>query len=223
MSRIEFAVAGTGSSGNGYVLNYGNYSIVIEAGLPFKKVLPFVRGMIQLVIVSHEHGDHAKYLPDYKLRGYRILTKYGYAFGSLIVKPFKVQHDVETYGYLMRVQDHYLAYITDAFEANFKFTKLDTLIIEASYDEELLEESGLSGNIPPFLYQRIKQSHLSFQKSVEAVARIEKDCALKNVIFIHLSAQRSDENKLLNMARQVTGARIYVARSGETYKLTCDC
>jgi len=52
------------------------------------------------------------------------------------------------------------------------------------------------------------------------VARIEKDCALKNVIFIHLSAHRSDENKLLNMARQVTGARIYIARNGETYKLT---
>ena len=62
---MKLRVLGSGSSGNCYVLENETEALIIEAGIPFmevKKILNFNVRKIAGVVVSHSHGDHAKYI-----------------------------------------------------------------------------------------------------------------------------------------------------------------
>ncbi len=60
---MELRVIGTGSSGNAYLLQQGNDSLLLEAGLRWQEILSSLphglRG-IQACLVTHEHKDHCK-------------------------------------------------------------------------------------------------------------------------------------------------------------------
>ena len=49
---MTFEIIGSGSSGNALVLNE---SILLDAGLPYKKIGPFVKPL-KMVFISHCHG-----------------------------------------------------------------------------------------------------------------------------------------------------------------------
>lgn len=51
---MDIEVVGTGSSGNCVILNK---SIMIDCGLPMKKIRPYVKD-IKLVLLTHIHSDH---------------------------------------------------------------------------------------------------------------------------------------------------------------------
>lgn len=58
---------GSGSSGNGYLIDDGHSQLMIEAGVQFKKVQQVMRFNFSKVIgclISHEHRDHCKYVPQ---------------------------------------------------------------------------------------------------------------------------------------------------------------
>ena len=54
MSRIPYTVIGTGSTGNAVLINH---NILIDCGVPFKKIAPYLR-QIQIIMLTHIHGDH---------------------------------------------------------------------------------------------------------------------------------------------------------------------
>ena len=62
---------GSSSRGNGYILQGEKQTLLIEAGLPLCNVRQFVDdfGKIQGCIISHRHGDHAKYMGDFMKAG----------------------------------------------------------------------------------------------------------------------------------------------------------
>ena len=58
---------GSGSSGNGYLIDDGHSQLMIEAGVQFKKVQQAMRFNFSKVVgclISHEHRDHCKYVPQ---------------------------------------------------------------------------------------------------------------------------------------------------------------
>lgn len=58
---------GSGSSGNGYLIDDGHSQLMIEAGVQFKKVQQVMRFNFSKVVgclISHEHRDHCKYVPQ---------------------------------------------------------------------------------------------------------------------------------------------------------------
>lgn len=60
---IKIKAFGSGSSGNSYLLDDGYSQLMIECGLPFKKVLQEMRFNFNNVagcLISHEHRDHCK-------------------------------------------------------------------------------------------------------------------------------------------------------------------
>ena len=72
---MKLKVLGSSSSGNCYILESDTEALIIEAGLPFievKKALNFNVRKIVGVVVSHSHGDHAKYVAEYKKSGINI-------------------------------------------------------------------------------------------------------------------------------------------------------
>lgn len=119
---IDIKVIGSGSSGNCYLANINGTKILIEAGLPFKKIqkaLNYKVSEVEACLVTHEHLDHAKAVKDLMKAGVDVymsagtglsLKEYGhrvrilankvgskeyrkFLLGNLLVKPFEAVHD----------------------------------------------------------------------------------------------------------------------------------
>ena len=68
---------GSGSSGNCYVLQGSEESLVIECGVDFQQVMEAVNWHLSEIVgcvVSHRHGDHAKFLDKFLERGINVLS-----------------------------------------------------------------------------------------------------------------------------------------------------
>jgi len=65
---MRLTVINTGSKGNSYIIYNDKEALMIEAGVPYNEVLhtvgPEVGRRIVGCIISHEHGDHAKFTKD---------------------------------------------------------------------------------------------------------------------------------------------------------------
>lgn len=113
----------TGSSGNCVILNG---VIALDMGVSYKKVAPHVRGL-QLVFVSHEHGDHFKPSTIRALAAERPMLRFcggdwmackfakegvparnidvleagkRYNYGAFQIEPVTLYHDVPNFGLL---------------------------------------------------------------------------------------------------------------------------
>lgn len=64
---IDVKTIGSGSSGNCYLVDINDTKILLECGLPFKKIqkaLNYRVSAIDFCLVTHEHMDHAKAVKD---------------------------------------------------------------------------------------------------------------------------------------------------------------
>lgn len=64
---IDVRTIGSGSSGNCYLVDINDTKILLECGLPFKKIqkaLNYRVSAIDFCLVTHEHMDHAKAVKD---------------------------------------------------------------------------------------------------------------------------------------------------------------
>ncbi len=64
---MEIKVLASGSSGNCYWVSDGKTPLLIECGIPFKKIqegLDFKLSEVKACLVSHSHQDHAKAVKD---------------------------------------------------------------------------------------------------------------------------------------------------------------
>lgn len=62
---INITVFGSGSSGNGYLLDDGYSQLIIEAGVQFNRVQNKMQhdfSRLDGVLISHEHRDHCKFI-----------------------------------------------------------------------------------------------------------------------------------------------------------------
>ena len=76
---MKLKVLGSGSSGNCYILESDTEALIIEAGVRFKDVkvaLDFNVSKIMGVVISHSHGDHAKYVSEYEKAGISVFKPY---------------------------------------------------------------------------------------------------------------------------------------------------
>lgn len=123
---MELKILGSSSKGNCYIFDNGDEALVLECGIPFKRVQEAVNyntGRIVGAVISHEHGDHAKavqkfldaFIPVFTSRGTaKALDIYGnnlvtdvadhvmYSLGKFRILPFPVEHDAaQPFGYLL--------------------------------------------------------------------------------------------------------------------------
>lgn len=77
---MVLSIIGSGSKGNGYVLQNENEALVIEAGVSFSKLSETVSHNLMKIsgcIITHEHGDHAKHADKYIKSGIEIFMSKG--------------------------------------------------------------------------------------------------------------------------------------------------
>ena len=74
---INFKCLGTGSKGNCYLLKSEKETLILDCGIPIKKIkqsLDYNISNVAGVCVSHFHGDHMLALKDLENIGLRVLT-----------------------------------------------------------------------------------------------------------------------------------------------------
>lgn len=243
---MELKILGSSSKGNCYILDNGKEALVIECGISFnevQKAVNFDISRIKGAIVSHEHGDHAKYvenfiqarIPVYMSTGtlHEVVKKFRspylsplmmdaqckVAIGNFIVLPFAVQHDArEPFGFLIfHPECGKVLFATDTHYLRYTFQGLNNILIECNYRQDILDANVKSGKLPMALRERTIKSHCSYDTCKEAL--IANDLSkVNNIVLIHLSDGNSNEREFKQGILEATGKTIHIARSGMTIK-----
>ena len=234
-------VIASGSSGNCYLLEGRNSALVLECGVPPGELMRRTSCPISRIagcLVTHEHGDHAKFAARFADIGLDVYASAGtlretdaqdfrkrpllpmeaVRLGEFVVRPFPVHHDAaEPFGYLI---EHHemgtLLFVTDTRQVDYTFRtyNLAHIMVEANYGDDILDGRVLSGSVEGNRARRIRDTHLSLRSACELV-RANDNASLQTVVMLHLSDGNSDADRFQSeMQRSVRMADVYVAAPG---------
>lgn len=222
---MNLRVVGTGSAGNTYLLTCGAETLVIDCGVRFltvKKALNFnIRGIVG-AIITHSHGDHAKYVKEYVKSGIDVWQPYldstpiqKKKVGDFSITTFPCIHDVPCVGYLIEHPESglKLLYATDTEYVKYTFKGLTAMLLEANYGEEYVNRDEAK-------YRHVLSGHMSIETAIECVKANMND-GMKNLILCHLSADNSDPAAFQRAAREAVpdGVSVNIATPGLTVEL----
>lgn len=227
---MKIQILGSSSKGNAYLVEMGGTRLLLECGMPWKKLQQlsgFTMSDVDACLISHEHGDHGcgaadavrNGVPVYTSAGtaqalgidghYRCRTIVPYAVvpvGATDVMALPVEHDAaEPFAYLIRDDDEVLLFATDTPYLPYNVPGLTHAMVEANYDDELMDAAQGELN------RRIRRSHMSIG-AIERWLR-EGDAAktLQQIYLLHLSDERSDAAAFKERIQRATGAEVYIA------------
>ncbi|MDF2906808.1 MAG: fold metallo-hydrolase [Herbinix sp.] len=244
---MKLRCLGSNSLGNCYLLESETECLVLEAGIPFisvKKALNFNISKIVGILITHEHGDHAKYVKDYVNAGIEARMSLGTAenidadhltitliregewrrIGGYVVTPFPVVHDAaEPMGFIIRHQDiGTLLFATDTeyIKQNFAKLKANHILIECNYSQKIIDGRMHQGETVKGLRDRIIQSHMELE-TCKSFIEVNKTSSLDNVVLLHLSDGNSNEKIFREEIQAIIGPRVkvVVADKGVTVDL----
>jgi L-ascorbate metabolism protein UlaG (beta-lactamase superfamily) len=184
-------VLASGSKGNAVI--YGK-SILVDCGVPFALIKPYLKE-IQLILLTHEHGDHLNVATLKKIISERPALRVGccewlkdkldfvknldiyqvgslYDYGVVKISPIQLYHDVPNCGYRLFFDMMKIIHATDtAHLEGITASEYDVYAIEHNYDEDTVFESikaiEAAGG---YAHQRGSiNSHLSDQQATEFI------------------------------------------------------
>lgn len=235
---MKLTILGSSSTGNGYILSNGKEALILEAGIRFstvKKSLDFNTSIISGLLVSHSHGDHAKYINSYLQGGVKVLSsssvldgvdqKYnylckevkagqGYKIGNFRILPFDLEHDVPCLGYLVNhPETGTIMFLTDSYLCEYVFPGLSHIMLECNYADHILEQNILAGSVHPSMRPRLLKTHMELQ-TTKSILLANDLSQVKNILLVHLSAQNSNERLFIDEMTKATGKQVYAAKKG---------
>lgn len=237
---MRLKVLGSSSSGNCYLIEVNNYEkLILDAGVNFKSVqkeLKFNFEGIEGVLVTHEHMDHLKYATNFALNGINIYASAGtfkkqnlvghrfkiikalqqFEIGNFKILPFDTQHDAEEpLGFLIqhKITGEKLLYATDTYYIKYKFNRLNYLLLECNYNQEIAKENVRNGVINKTRYTRLLESHFSLENVIKFLKSNDLSFA-KHIVLCHLSDTNSNQYIMQNKVYEETKIPITIARPG---------
>lgn len=232
---MKLRVIGSSSSGNGYLLEADSgEQLVIEAGcrLQEAKGMGLRTSQCAGLIVSHEHGDHCKHLRGYTKAGIeawstaavKASNKWGvtavehgqtYEIGGYRVTPLSVEHDVECFAYLIHHKEmETLFFATDCYNLHQVVRGVRHYLIEANYQDEILERCVAEGRTRGFLADRVRLSHMSLAHCIDYLRMCEAGKTAKTITLIHGSARHLDNREAEDRVAGAFGVATWVAEKG---------
>jgi phosphoribosyl 1,2-cyclic phosphodiesterase len=234
---MELKILGSSSSGNCYVLDNGKEALVIEAGVHLvevKKAVGFNSWNVTGVLISHEHGDHAKYVrgcldnqwPVYASKGtVKALSlwhslvhivepqeTYRPSNGGFEVIPFGVLHDAaDPLGFLIRhPETGTVLFATDTSYLPNTFAGLNNVLIECNYRQDLLDADTKCSKARR---DRVIASHMSYDTCRETLLANNLR-GVNNIVLIHLSDDHSNERDFVEGIHHATRKHVTAASRG---------
>lgn len=235
----------SGSKGNGYALISGEDVLLLECGVPAKDMLKTIDYQTSKVVgclLSHEHGDHAKYIKQYMQYGVKVYGSdevqsnieliYGEKIegikrmsrkklGSFSVIPFRVPHgETECDGWLIDSPEGKLLFITDAEYCPYDFSKMNINygLIECNYSMD-----NISFEHDEVKNRRVVQTHMEVQTCKRLIHSINSE-SLRSIGLIHLSAENGNPQRFKDEIRSVVDSdvNVWIAEKGaeKEFRLT---
>lgn len=229
MNKLQFAVLASGSTGNAVYVQPGNDTgFLLDCGLSkpvLKKRLKIIGKTINDVsgaFITHSHGDHnnltaSRSLP-WNRRFYSYRTGTDYFNDKCKITHFKLAHgDCPCYGFRVDYNDLSIAYLVDTEyipEESLQYLfDLDAIIIESSYRERMLKESG--GTV----YGNVGDRHLSNEQATCVLGCINSN-RLKYVIMAHISSRLNTKAFAYNAGKEgAPQAEVIVAEQDKPIKM----
>lgn len=237
---MRIQVIASGSSGNCYLVEENGRKLLLDAGIPIKKIRRHVNPSdLTGVLLTHRHKDHCKAAKDLCELGIPIyapfdtlkaegIDKHPYAIpvvpgvmenGTItsqygvppfIVIPFSVEHDVPSVGFFIHGFIGNLLYFTDTMYIRYRFPKIRYLLAECNYCEDILKENVRSGATDPALGKRIRETHMSLE-TLKEFLKTNDTSYLEEIYLLHLSDHNSDAERMRKEIRQLAGCEVYIA------------
>lgn len=182
-------------------------------------------------LITHEHGDHAKYTNQYAENGVEcyatlgtlnqlgitshrlhvIKVKRAFKIGSWEILPFDIEHDVaEPVGFLMKSDKGYkVLYVTDTKYVKYKFKGVTHMLLEVNYIHELMQQNVKEGVIHQALVNRVMDSHFSLEYAIQFLKANDLS-KLEEIHLIHLSNNNSNAQKIKDEVQKASGVPVYV-------------
>lgn len=234
---MRLQVLGSNSKGNCYVIEHNDEYLIIEAGINDKEVIQAIDYRLDKVVgvlVSHEHKDHSKYLKRLSDRGLKVFANsdtlkssnitnlnatplesgdYVAISNNISVLTFKLFHDVDNLGFLIKVKDWgNILFETDTYKSPYAFKKVRLFMKEANYQEELLLETQ------SFYRDRVIKSHMEIETTIKTLKQ-SIDSSSEHIVLLHLSGGHSDSNYFKKRVVEETGIPTTIATKGLVLEL----
>lgn len=201
-----YQIIGTGSTGNAAIY-HGN--IMVDCGTAFEPIAPYIK-QIQLILLTHAHGDHIKMTTLNRIMAERPSIRIGccewmtdfvkqyprnvdvyeigkiYNYGAFSVSPIRLYHDVPNAGYRIFKGNHKTIHATDTAHLQGITAKgYDLFAIEHNYDADTVFDTiariEAAGG---FAHQRGSiNSHLSEQQAREFISANRKESSV--IVRLH--------------------------------------
>lgn len=235
---MKLKVIGSSSKGNCYVLETASEALIIECGVRFDQVkaaLQFNLSKVVGCLVTHEHGDHRKAVKEVLAAGIGVYASNGTHsamgtaghhrahivtggikyIGGFQVMSFEVQHDAaEPVGFLIKhAECGTVLFLTDTYYCKYTFSDLTNVIVEANYDQKILDRRLAAGASPAMVRDRVIESHMSIDTCIELLQANDLR-KVNNIVLIHLSDGNSHAEDFQRRVQAATGKTVHVADSG---------
>ena len=220
---------GSGSSGNGFLLDTGGVALLIDCGVAVRACQSAIRdyGVAERlagIVVSHEHSDHVRSIPSITrkldiplittngthgamrttLRLNRRSSGERFNDSALEVTFIGVSHDAaEPCGFVAEYDGLRVAVFTDLGHVSEEILdalgSADVIVLEANYDRQML----MNGPYPSYLKRRIQgpAGHLGNDDCATALAGAVSS-RTKAVWLAHLSDKNNDPDIAVGTVRE---------------------
>ena len=240
---MRLTVLASGSAGNGYLFEARHSALLVECGVKPEVMMRRTAipvSMIAGALVTHEHQDHAGFAGRYAALGLPIYASRGtlaalpkfvagarvrpvqamqtFHVGEFTVNAFDTRHDAaEPLGFIIEHPEAgRTLFLTDtAFcPYDFRALYLDHMLVEANYDDGLLDANVANGIVDAARAARTRRDHMSLRAACELI-KADQTAELKTVLLIHLSGDNANPAEFASKAAETAlFAHIDVARAG---------
>ena len=231
MEQIEILCFGSGSTGNCYVFRKHNQVVLVECGLHYDLICSLLianqisPSTISCAICTHRHTDHCFAMSNLENLGIHVYNDFkdGDVFDGakiqltswLRVYCFKVNHDVEAYGFAFQDTENKqsILFINDTFEFDFPLKKIpfDIVMIECNFIKVQLDAIKRSDTKASFKYDRQEKSHLSLLGTKNMLSQMNLS-KTKLIVLMHLSMDCANETLMKTEIETVFNIRTLIAR-----------
>jgi phosphoribosyl 1,2-cyclic phosphodiesterase len=233
---VQLTIIGSSSKGNGYILQNDTEALILELGVNFsliKQVVDFNLDKIVGAFVTHEHGDHSKFIRPalkdgidiYMSNGTKEALKLNHhrikiishmkkvKVGGFTVIAFDANHDcAEPLAFIISHEETgRICFITDSMFIDYTFPGINHFLVEANYCEDIIKQNVIEGKLHPKLMHRSLNIHMSIQTCRNLI--LANDLSkVNNIILLHLSDKNSDADRFLKDMQTATGKKVTIAR-----------
>lgn len=231
---MDITAYASGSTGNLYKISNTRTQILLECGLPLKKIqqyLKFKLSDIDGVLVSHEHKDHSFAIKDLLKLGKDVYASDGTAktlgvnnnpalhiinakapfeIGSFVITPFDTQHDAaEPLGFVIADEKDKLLFVTDTYYLKYKFSGLTKIMVECNHSYRLIDQNVSEGFLNKVLSSRLVKSHFSLENVKKWLTKNDLS-QVEEIWLLHLSNLNSNADEFKKEIAALTGVPVYI-------------